>query len=53
MPKGKYKKVVGLIKYEWSEKIMTKFFELRAKPYNFLIDHVSEVKKAKAKKILS
>ena len=53
MPKEKYKKVVGLIKYELSEKIMTKFFGLRAKPYNFLIDHGSEVKKAKAKKIVS
>ena len=47
MPKGKNKIVVGLMKDELGGKIMTKFIGLGAKNYSYLIDDVSEVKKAK------
>ena len=49
-PKGKNKKVIGLMKYELGGKIMTRFPGLRTKNYSYLIDDVSEDKKAKAKK---
>ena len=45
LPKGK-NKVIGLIKDESSEKIMTKFVGLRAKTYSYLIDDGSKDKKA-------
>ena len=45
--KGKNRKVTGLIKDELGGKIMTKFVELRAKTYSYLIDDVSEDKKKK------
>ena len=48
--KGKNRKVTGLIKDELGGKIMTKFVELRAKTYSYLIDDVSEDKKAKITK---
>ena len=51
MSKGKYKKVIGLMKNEFGEKIMTKFVALRAKVYSYLIDDVSEDKKAKGTKV--
>ena len=41
------------MKHELSEKVMTKFFGLKAKTYNFLTDHSSKVKKAKVKSIVS
>ena len=50
MPKGKKKKILGLKKDELGGKIMTKFVGLRAKTYSYLIDDVSEDKKAKGTK---
>ena len=47
LAKGKKKKVVGLMKDELGEKIMTKFVGLIAKAYIYLIDDGSEDKKAK------
>ena len=51
--KGKNKKVIGLMKTELGLKIMTKFLELRAKTYIYLIDEGSEDKKAKTQKSVS
>ena len=50
MPKGKNKKVIGLMKDELGGKIMTKFVGLRAKTYIYLIDDGSEDKKVKGTK---
>ena len=47
LPKGKRKKVIGLMKDDLCEIISTKVVELRAKSYSYLIDDVSEEKKAK------
>ena len=48
LPKGRDKKVIGLMKDEVSGKIMTKCFRLKAKTYliSYLIDYGSEDKKA-------
>ena len=46
----KEKKVTGLIKDELGGKIMTKFVELRAETYHYLIDDGSEDKKSKSTK---
>ena len=44
-------KVIGLIKDEFGGKIMTKFVELGAKSYSYLIDdHSEDKKKQKAQK---
>ena len=50
LPKRKKNKVIGLMKDELGEKIMTKFVGLRAKTYSYLIDDGSEDKKAKGTK---
>ena len=50
LPKGKNKKVTGLMKYELGGKIMKEFVGLRAKTYSYLIDNCSEDKKAKGTK---
>ena len=50
LPKGKNKKVIGLMKDEFGEKIMVKVLGLTAKTYNYLIDDGSEDKKAKGTK---
>ena len=50
LPKGKNKKVIGLMKDELGGKTMTKFVGLRAKTCSYLIDEDSEDKKAKGTK---
>ena len=50
MPKGKNKKVLRLMKDELGEKIMTKFLELKAKTYSYLIDDSSKDKKGRGTK---
>ena len=50
MSKGKNEKVIGLIKDEIGGNIMTKFVELRAKSYSYLVDDGSEDKKGKGTK---
>ena len=50
LPKGKNKKVIGLMKDELGGKIMTKFAGLRAKTCCYIIDDQPEDKKAKSKK---
>ena len=47
LPKGKNKNVVGLMKDKLGGKIMTKFVELRAITYIFLINKGSEDRKSK------
>ena len=50
LPKGKNKKVIGLMKDELGGKIMTEFIALRPKTYAYLMDDDCEVKKAKGTK---
>ena len=50
MPKGKNKKVIGLMKNELSRKITIKFVGLSKKTYSYLIDDISEDKKTKGTK---
>ena len=50
LPKGKNKKVVGLMKDELGGKIIIKFVALRPKTYSYLMDDESEAKKAKGTK---
>ena len=38
LPKGKFKKVIGLMKDKLDGKIMIKFVRLRAKTYSYLIN---------------
>ena len=50
LPKGKNKKVIGLIKDELGGNIMTKLVGLRAKAYSYLIDGGSKDKTARGTK---
>ena len=50
LPKGKNKKVIGLMKDELDEKFMIKFVRLRAKTYIYIIDDGSENKLAQKSK---
>ena len=50
LAKGKKKKVIGLMKDELGQKIMTKFVGLEAKINSYLIDDINEDKKAKGSK---
>ena len=47
LPKGKKKKVIGLMKDELGQKIMAKFVGLRPRTSSYLIDDGRENKKAK------
>ena len=44
LPKEKNKEVIKLMKNELGETIMTKFVELRAKSYSYIIDNGNEDK---------
>ena len=46
LPTGKSKKVIGLFKDELGGKIMIEFVGFRAKTYAYLLDDISENKKA-------
>ena len=50
LPKGKHRKVIRLMKDELGAKIMIKLVGLRAKTHSYLIEDVSEDKKAKGTK---
>ena len=50
LPKGKNKKIIGLMKDELGGKIITEFVTLRPKTYSFLTDGGKEDKKAKGTK---
>ena len=50
LPKGKNKKVTGLMKDELGGQIMKEFVGLRAKTYSYLKDTNDEDKKAKGTK---
>ena len=51
LSKIKNEKVIGSIKYELGEKIMTQFFRVRAKNYGYLTDNRSHDNKAKSTKM--
>ena len=50
LPKGRNKKVVGLMKDKLGVKIMKEFVGLRARIYSYLTDDNDESKKAKVTK---
>ena len=50
LPKGKNKKVIGLMKNELGRNAMIKIVRLRAKTYSYLIDDGREGKKSKRHK---
>ena len=51
LPIGINKKVIGLMKDELNNKVITEFITLRPKTYSYLIDDCKEDKKAKGKKM--
>ena len=50
MPKGKIRKVIGLMKDKLGGKIMTEFAVLRSNTYSYLTDDNNVVKRAKVTK---
>ena len=50
LPKGKNKKVIGLMKDELGGGIITEFVALRPKTYSYMTDEFIEMKKAKGTK---
>ena len=50
LPKGKNKKIIGLMKEKLCRKIMTKFVGLKVKLYNYLTEDGNEDKKANGTK---
>ena len=50
LPMGKNKKIIGLMKDELGEKIITEFVTIRPKTYSYLTDDGKEDKKAKGTK---
>ena len=50
LPKGKNKKVIGLMKDELGGKIMTEFVAVRPKTYSYFMDDGNTDKKAKGTK---
>ena len=50
LPTGKNKKIIGLMKDELGDKIITEFVILRPKTYSYLTDDDKEDKKAKGTK---
>ena len=50
MPKGKNKKVIGLLKDELEGKIITEFVALRSKTYSYLADDDTVHKKSNGTK---
>ena len=53
LPKGKDKKVIGLMKVELGQQIMKEFVELQEKTYSYLKDNNDEDKKSKRQKSVS
>ena len=51
LPKGKNRRVTGLIKYDLGGEIMKEFIGLWANPYSYLKDNNNEDKKAKGTKM--
>ena len=52
LPKGKNKKIIGLLKDELGGKIIKEFVGLKAKTYSYLKENIDEDKKAKGRKNL-
>ena len=50
LPKGRNKKVIGLMKDKLGGRMMTEFVALRPKSYSYLVDDNGEAKKAKETK---
>ena len=47
LPKGRNKKIIGLIKHELDGEVMAEFAALRPKTYSYLTDDSDENKKSK------